>query len=212
MLSFTELKAREGSCGALSILALMTAFSQSASRDRAVDERDGVIPMSKRPEIRCYDYVNHPYEQVRDALSNDPAAIFQAATKAAASRAKTVASELRVNVAGIEVGTDISIVVRKVEEFAGEVKSPPTTRLELEWEAAKTPRLFPFMRAELCIYRLTATETQLDFSGRYEPPLGALGSTIDAIIGHRIAEASVHRFVSDVADYLRRVLAKNPVV
>lgn len=63
------------------------------------------------------------------------------------------------------------------------------------------------MRAELSIYPLTATETQLDLSGLYEPPLGILGSAIDAMVGDRIAEASVHHFVSDVAAYLRATLA-----
>jgi hypothetical protein len=29
---------------------------------------------------------------------------------------------------------------------------------------------------------------------------------MNAIIGHRIAEVSVHRFVSDVAGYLRKAL------
>ena len=43
--------------------------------------------MSKGRQIHCYDYVNHPYEQVRGALSKDAPAVFQWATKAAASRA-----------------------------------------------------------------------------------------------------------------------------
>jgi hypothetical protein len=30
---------------------------------------------------------------------------------------------------------------------------------------------------------------------------------MNAIVGHRIAEASVHRFIADVAEYLRRTLA-----
>ena len=163
--------------------------------------------MSKGHPIRCYDYVNHPYEQVRDALSGDATAIFRAATKVAASRAQTVASELRVNIGGIEVGTDISISVKRVEEQHSEARSSPVTHLQLEWEAAKMPRLFPFMQADLSIYPLTATETQLDFSGHYEPPLGKLGDAMDAIAGHRVAEASVHRFLTDVADYLKTALS-----
>jgi hypothetical protein len=47
----------------------------------------------------------------------------------------------------------------------------------------------------------------LDFSGVYEPPFGPVGKTMNAIVGHRIAEVSVHRFVSDVAGYLRQTLA-----
>jgi hypothetical protein len=85
--------------------------------------------------------------------------------------------------------------------------SPAVTCVQLEWEAATMPGLFPLMKAELAIYPLTATETQLDFSGFYEPPLGALGKAVDAIAGYRIAEVSVHRFVSDVAEYLRKALA-----
>ena len=135
-----------------------------------------------------------------------PSRCYQSATKAAANRAHSVAAELRVNIAGIEVGTDIAISVKNIEEQARKVKSPPTTCLQLEWEAAKSPHLFPFMRAQLTIYPLTATETQLDFSGIYQPPLGVLGGALDTIVGHRIAEASVHRFVSDVAGHLRATL------
>ena len=163
--------------------------------------------MSHGREIRCYDYVNHPYAQVRDALTEDALAVFQSATKAAASRARSVASELRVDIGGIRVEADIKISIKNIEERASDAMSAPVTRLQLEWEAATMPRLFPRMKAEISIYPLTATETQLDFSGLYEPPLGALGKAANAVIGHRIAEVSVHRFVSDVAGYLRQALA-----
>ena len=163
--------------------------------------------MSKGREIRCYDYVNHPYPQVRDALSKDALAVFQSATKAATSRAESVAAELRVDISGIALEADIVISVKKVEEQTSEM-SGPVTRLQLEWEAAKMPGLFPLMKAELSIYPLTASETQLDFSGVYEPPLGAVGKALNAVAGYRLAEVSVHRFVSDVARYLRQALAE----
>jgi hypothetical protein len=162
--------------------------------------------MTKGREIRCFEYVNHPYGRVRDALTANAAEVFRSATRAAASRAHSVASQLRVDIGGIEVGTDVDISVREIEEQPAKATSSPRTCLQLEWEAAKRPRLFPFMRAELAIYPLTATETQLDFSGHYEPPLGLLGSAMDSLVGHRVAEASVHRFVTDVAAYLRRTM------
>lgn len=162
--------------------------------------------MSAGREIRCYDYVNHPYGQVRDALSKDAPAVFQAATKAAASRAESIASELRVDIGGVGVEADVLISVKSVEEQTAEMAAP-VTRLRLEWQAARMPGLFPLMKAELSIYPLTANETQLDFSGVYEPPLGALGKALNAIAGHRIAEVCVHRFVSEVAEHLRRQLS-----
>ncbi len=165
--------------------------------------------MSKGREIRSFDYVNHPYERVREALTVDTRAVFQAATKAASDRAKDVASALRVNIAGLEVSSDISISIHRIEEKPHEIGSHPTTRLQLEWESARSPGLFPLMKAELSLYPLTATETQLDFAGSYTPPLGPLGTAVNAIVGHRIAEASVHRFLADVARYLRAKLSRD---
>ena len=63
------------------------------------------------------------------------------------------------------------------------------------------------MKANLAVYALTGTETQLDFRGEYTPPLGVVGSAIDAAVGHRIAEASVHRFIGEVAQFLRANIA-----
>jgi hypothetical protein len=159
--------------------------------------------MSKGRQIRCYDYVNHPYQQVRNALRESALEVFQAATKAAASRARSVAAELRVDIGGIAIEADINIQVKRIEETEKEATSGPVLRLELEWEAARMARLFPLMKADLSAYPLTATETQLDFHGIYEPPLGALGKAMNAVAGHRIAEVSVHRFLNEVAGYLR---------
>ena len=164
--------------------------------------------MTTGREIRSYDYVNHPYDRVRDTLKQNATAVFQAATKEAASRAQSVAAELHVDFGGVGVKADIKIQVKGIEEKAADATSGAGTKLLLEWEAATLPQLFPLMRGELSLYPLTTTETQLDFSGIYEPPFGAVGKTVNAIAGYRIAEASVHRFVSDVAGYLRHSLAK----
>ena len=163
--------------------------------------------MDRGRSIRCFDYVNHPYPRVREALTRNAPAVFQKATKVAETRAGDVASELRVQVGSLEIGTDIAISVQSVEEVPGQRSWDSVTKLHLEWQSAKAPGWFPLMQAELSLYPLTTTETQLDFFGRYEPPLGVLGSAIDAAVGHRIAEAAVHRFVGDVAEYLRKTLA-----
>jgi hypothetical protein len=165
--------------------------------------------MTKGREIRCYDYVNHPYQMVCDALQNDALAVFKTATKGAASRAESIASELRVSIGGLEVAKEIAIKVNDIAED-GSAASPKTV-LQIEWEAAESPGLFPLMNAELSIYPLTRTETQLDFAGLYKPPVGALGGAIDSIVGHRIAEVSVHRFIADVAAYLRTALPEADV-
>ena len=125
-------------------------------------------------EIRSYDYVNHAYDRVRDLLRRDAVAVFQAATQSAVSRAQSVATELHVDFAGVGVKADINVRVNNIEE-KNETSSTAITRLLLEWQAATMPGMFPVMKAELSVYPLTATETQLDFLGQYEPPFGALG-------------------------------------
>lgn len=159
--------------------------------------------MNKGRHIRCFDYVNHPYEKVRDVLVANPAPAFSRATKRAAARAESVASQLRVNIGAIELGTEIEISVHSVDEAPGAGRTSPVTRVQFEWKAKQSPHLFPLMHAELSVYPLTGSETQLDFSGQYDPPLGLLGRGVDAVVGNRIADASIHRFVSEVAEYLR---------
>lgn len=163
--------------------------------------------MTRSPEIRYYDYVNAGYAQVCDALRRDLLAVCRSATKTAASRAASLASELHVNIGGFDIGTDIDIELGPVQERPGDTKLPAATVFPLEWKAAHLPRLFPFMHAQLVVYPLTPTETQLELDSRYEPPLGAVGAALDALVGHRIADASVHRFLSEIAAHLRQVLA-----
>jgi hypothetical protein len=163
--------------------------------------------MPKEREIRCFDYVNHRYEKVRDILMADAAPAFSRATRRAAARADDLASQLHVNIGGLEVGTDVEIAVQKVEETTGTTRMTPVTRIRFEWKAKQKAQLFPLMHAELAVYPLTGSETQLDFSGRYEPPLGMVGKGLDAMVGKRIADASIHRFVSEVAEYLRTAVS-----
>ena len=77
--------------------------------------------------FRCYDYVKHPYERVRETLRQHALTVFQSATKAAAYRAQSIAAELHVDVGGIGVKTDIKISVKSVEENVLAAISSPAT-------------------------------------------------------------------------------------
>lgn len=160
--------------------------------------------MVKRPEVRSYDYVNQPYAQVRAMLGEGASEVFSSATRAAADRARSLAAELRVDLGAVEVGTQVNIAVSSIDDVPAGPGGTPMTRIHLGWKASRLPGLFPVMDAVLSIYPLTATETQLDFSGTYEPPFAALGAALDAAVGRRVAEASVQRFVADVARHLRK--------
>jgi len=170
--------------------------------------------MTRRHELRCFDYVNHPYDQVKQALSASALAIFERATRSAADRAHDpstgVSAELRVQLGAVEIAADIAIEVTEVAS-ARSPANQPAIRIDLTWKSRRSPGLFPAMTGSLWAYALSPRETQLELTGSYDPPLGLLGDAVDAIALHGIAEESVRRFITDVASYLRAELPAEPV-
>jgi hypothetical protein len=162
--------------------------------------------MSEPRKLRCYQYVNRPYDGVRELIHQRPLELFQHATTSAAERANAVEASLRAGVAGIDVGVDVRIHLHGIHDEEGVAGLSPITRVTLAWEARRAPAFFPVMRAEMSFWPLTSTETQLEFEGAYQPPLGALGNVADAALGHRIAEATVHRFLDEIVEQIRREL------
>lgn len=166
--------------------------------------------MSEPRKLRCYQYVNRPYEQVCALLRHQPLDLLQRATTSAAVRAGALAANLRVAIGGIEVGVDVRPYVQRIREEKGVAGLSPVTVLELGWEANRAPGLFPSMQhLELSAWPLSSTETQLEITGEYRAPLGVVGQAMDAAIGHRIAEASVHSFLEDVVEQMKRDLPTN---
>lgn len=146
--------------------------------------------------------VELPYAQVRDVIRADALSIFHRATKVAEERSGEGVAVLSVSLGGIEVTRDIIVTVRGIREdttSAGE--RSPTTCLSLEWKAADSPGFFPTMEAELRIRSTSSTETEVKLVGTYRPPMGILGTAIDAVVG-RLAEKSVHGFVAAVVEQI----------
>ena len=153
--------------------------------------------------IRAYDYVNRPLASVREALLEDPLTVFQRATASGAAAAvEHGPAELRVRIGAIELASDIEIAIQTIDEGSSPL-GRSSTNVTLTWKSAKHPGWFPALRGMLSMYELSPTETQLDFVGNYEPPMGLLGDALDALALHRIAEASVQGFVGELARFLR---------
>lgn len=61
-------------------------------------------------------------------------------------------------------------------------------------------RLFPALDANITLTADGEQETWLRLAGAYRPPLGALGTRLDAVIMNRVAAATMHSFVRRVAE------------
>ena len=155
--------------------------------------------MSRR-EIRAFDYVNQPYEPVRDMLTQHALTIFQRATKLAEDRSGDLVAALSIDLAGVQLSKDIAIEVGEISEETHESSElSRRTRIVLYWQATESPGLFPAMSAELRVYPLSFTETQVELVGSYDPPMGVLGTALDAVVGHRFVRAIVERLRQDLA-------------
>jgi hypothetical protein len=162
--------------------------------------------MSDPRKLRFYGYVDRPYERVRNVLYRQPLQLLVGATSSATKRTKELVAHLRIGVAGVDIGVDVRPTVNRVSEEEPVAGLPPVTCVEIAWEAARGPGHFPLLRAQLSAWPTTSDETQLEIEGDYRPPFGMVGRTLDAILLHRLAQASVHRFLEDVMAQIRSEL------
>ena len=63
---------------------------------------------------------------------------------------------------------------------------------------------FPVFRGLLSIAASTPKSSMVALEGGYEPPLGVAGKAFDAVLGHRIAEATADELLSVLCDRIER--------
>lgn len=155
--------------------------------------------------LYAYDQVAVPYEDAIELLASDATSILQDATDATVRHAHEVTTRVRVPVAGFEVGRDITIDVGDFEPV--EILR---VRVPITWHATKHASLFPSLQAylELSALSIQPPRTQVTLVGAYVPPMGWVGVAGDAAAGHKVAEATVSRFVADVC---RRIEERYPM-
>jgi hypothetical protein len=156
--------------------------------------------------LHVYAYVEAPFDDVSHLLASDAVGVLQRATDESAEQASTLSRKLSVAVDGFQVSRDVRIEL-------GEFEPRAVTRsvVPLRWRSEKGRLLFPELSAELEVAAIVFDPplTQLTVTGTYEPPMGLLGAGADKLLLHRLAEATLHRFVHEVADELRRCLEKD---
>ena len=141
--------------------------------------------------LRYFVELNLPVAQVRAALLDSPASWLPAMVDGALERADPLLAEVGVGSAALRVTRRVAVRLGEPVEFPSRLLIPMT------WEPGG--RLLPRLEGELELGPLGKARTQLSISGRYEPPLGVVGRTVDRIGLHRVAEATVKDFVDQVA-------------
>jgi hypothetical protein len=181
---------------------------EGASEGKLASPLHGPQRMSEPRKLRCYEYVDRPYEQVRIALRERARDTLQRATSSAVKRGQGLMASVQAGAAGITVGVNVLVQVKDIREEEAIGGLPPTTTFEIAWQAEQVPALFPTMTAEVSVTPLLSDETQVLLEGEYRPPLGLVGRAADAVALHRVAEASMHHFLREIVEQLRRDLSK----
>jgi hypothetical protein len=166
--------------------------------------------MNEPQPLKILGYVDRPYDAVRNLLQTRGGELLQRATMSAGDTTQALIARLRVGVAGLEVGVEVRVEVTRKPAEPEVAGLPEVSHVGVSWKAAHGESLFPSMRGDLSATPLTFGDTRIAFEGVYTPPFRSVGRALDALIGHRVAEAAVHRFVLDVVEQIRRQLPPGP--
>jgi hypothetical protein len=81
--------------------------------------------------------------------------------------------------------------------------------LSVRWEAVGSGGgLFPVLDADITLTPYGSVASLLALSGAYRPPLGALGATLDRVVLHHVAEASIQGFVNRLGEAVVELAAE----
>jgi hypothetical protein len=106
---------------------------------------------------------------------------------------------LRVGPAGAVPG--VSRLVRV--QFADPVHRDGAMSVALRWEATGvTGGLFPALDADIRLSPADGDRTRVTLTGSYRPPLGTLGETLDRMLLHAVAAATVTTLLTRIATAL----------
>jgi hypothetical protein len=142
--------------------------------------------------LRAFVEIRVPTEGAAGILRHLPQTLVESFASEAIDHGHTVLAEV-----GFPMGSHR--FAKQVEIVLGDaVETPSRTWLPLTWQATGAATFFPSLEGELEAAPLGRELTQIGLSARYKPPFGVVGSTLDRMFLHRVAEATV-------ADFLQRV-------
>jgi hypothetical protein len=144
--------------------------------------------------MRYFVEVAVPVAQVESVLLGSPAAWLPGLAEDARLHGQGLLAE-----AGF--ATPVGVVAREVEVSVGRaVRFPSKLAVPMTGEPAAGEALLPGLEADLEVGPLGPRRTQLGINATYTPPLGVIGRTADRLLLHRVAEATLKRFLDQVAE------------
>src|SRR5665213_1823903 len=137
--------------------------------------------------------VHRSYEDVRMAFAADPHALIDRNAAAAYNEGELLCLQLQPLLKHVRFGKKVWVDIGDAYFRTDGLVLP------VHWWAKGATHLFPTLDGDLEVMPFGESNTQLTFSGRYEPPLGGIGRSLDRMLLHRVAEASIRSFLKKLA-------------
>ena len=142
--------------------------------------------------VRYYMELPLPARQVEHAMLDSPADWLSMVAGEAQRRGDHLLTEVGVGPLGPRLGRRVTIQIGQPVRF------PSMTSLPLTWEPIELEGMLPRLDANIELGALGEGRTQLAISARYRPPLGLVGRTVDRVLLHRVAEATLKDFLDRI--------------
>jgi len=147
---------------------------------------------SESAELHLEVLLEQPYEVLERVLRAGPERWLPAFSR----EGNGMTGELAYEQAGRRIKRRIEVHVGPVQRFAYGVTA------QIHWKAARRSELYPELEGHLRLEPRQPSGSRLRLDGHYAPPGGKLGATVDRVLMHHIAEASVRDFLSRVRSQL----------
>lgn len=145
--------------------------------------------------------VEGPFEAISDLLEKDPGGLLSAATEAAAAAANEVIVHLEGKWKWFDLDESVEAEVGTIE------RTNSMARLPLSWKADSHKRLLPSLNGHLGLYNMSSKHSELSYTATYAPPLGLFGGLEDFLLGRRILESVLGRFLEELVLYIEEQTA-----
>ena len=147
--------------------------------------------------VRYYVNVDRPIEQCREALTRDPQSWLPNLVEAAQEPADEILARVGFSVLTMKVQKQVAITLGEP------VALRDWLHLPVHWHASPAEALFPTFDGEIQLVPIDPAVTKVAVAGTYQAPLGDVGRTVDNLVLHTAAEATVKDFAEGLARHLR---------
>lgn len=147
--------------------------------------------------VRYYVSVDRPLDECRQVLLRSPEEWLPNQVRASQEPAARLLARVGFSLVSLDIRK------RAVVHLGDPVEVGDWLHIPVSWGAEWASQLFPQFEGELQLVPISADETKVAVAGTYDPPLGDVGRTVDNLLLHTVAEATVKDFVEGVARRMR---------